>query len=285
MHPRVSVTAIALPQRPVVYDIELFAALGIPHIGLTSARLDTFGWAESLAVLKRSPVPVGYLIHSKMFTLDAPGQWTGERNLLDRTVAAAAECGAPVVYTTTGPAGRLTWEQAVDALAKAVEPCLRFAEQSGVALAFETTCQLRQDLGFVYTLRDQVIVARATGLDICLDLYWCWREPGLLDSVAAAGDRLRLLQVSDYEPGTMSMPYRIVPGDGVVPLEPILRGILNAGYRGLVDVELLGPRIDEEGAEAALARGAHAVSAMMDRLDGAVQVGRLGTGRSRWRER
>jgi sugar phosphate isomerase/epimerase len=270
VHPRLSVTAIALPQRQVARDIELFAALGIPNIGVASSRLEQAGWAESLATLKRSPVSVGYLIHAKMFTLDAPEQWARQRDQLDRTVAAAAECGAPVVYTTTGPAGRLTWEQAVDALAEAVEPCLRFARRSGVALAFETTCQLRQDLGFVYTLRDQVTVARATGLDICLDLYRCWREPGLLDSVAAAADRLRLLQVSDYELGTMSMPYRIVPGDGVVPIEAILRGIQQAGYRGLVDVELLGPRIDEEGAEGALARGARAVSAMLNRLDGAV---------------
>jgi sugar phosphate isomerase/epimerase len=268
VHPRLSVTAIALPQRPVARDIELFAALGIPNIGVLRGRLEAAGWAESVAALKGSPVPVGYLVHPQMFTLDAPGQWARERDILDRSVAAAAECGAPVVYTTTGPAGTLTWEQAVDALAEAVEPCLGFAQRSGVALAFETTCQLRQDLGFVYTLRDQVTVAGATGLDICLDLYWCWREPGLLDWVAAAGDRLRLLQVSDYQLGTMSMPYRIVPGDGVVPIEPILRGILGAGYRGLVDIELLGPRIDEEGPEAAMARGAQAVSAMLDRLDG-----------------
>lgn len=172
MHPRLSVTAIALPQRPVARDIELFAALGIPNIGVLSGRLEAAGWAESVAALKGSPVGVGYLVHPTMFTLDAPGQWARERDLLDRSVAAAAECGAPVVYTTTGPAGRLTWEQAVDALAEAAEPCVGFAERSG------------------------------------------------------------------------------------------------AGYRGLVDVELLGPRIDEEGPEAAMARGAQAVSAMLDRLDG-----------------
>lgn len=281
MHPRLSVTALALPQRPVARDIELFAALGIPHIGVAAWRMAEAGWEDSVAALRRSPVPAGYLIHSRMFTLDTPGLWPQERELVDRTVRAAAECGAGVVYTTTGPAGTLTWEQAAGALARAVEPCLRQAERSGVALAFETTCQLRQDLGFVYTLRDQVTVARATGLDICLDLYWCWREPGLLDSVAAAGERLRLLQVSDYLPGTMSMPCRIVPGDGVVPLEALLRGIHAAGYRGLVDVELLGPRVDEEGAAAALGRGARAVSAMLDRLDEAA-LDEAGAGRTSW---
>jgi sugar phosphate isomerase/epimerase len=268
MHPRLSVTAIASPQRPVREDIALFDELGIPNIGVASWRMEEAGWTQSLAALKESPVPVGYLIHPTMFTLDTPAAWDRERTLLNRTLAAAAECGAPVVYTTTGPAGRLTWEQAVDALAQAVAPGLHFASEQGVALAFETTCQLRQELGFVYTLRDQITVARATGLDICLDLYWCWREPGLLDSIAAAAGRLRLLQVSDYELGTTSMPDRIVPGDGVVPIESVLRAVLAGGYRGLVDVELLGPHIEAEGVAAALSRGAHTVSAMLYRLEG-----------------
>jgi len=268
MHPRLSATAIAFPQRPVAEDIAVFAAADIPNIGVASWRLEAAGWADSVAVLRRSPVAVGYLIHPTMFTLDAPSQWAHERALVNRSIEAAAECGAPLVYTTTGPAGRLTWEQAVSALGQAVEPCLSFAARLGVSLAFETTCQLRQEMGFTYTLRDQVTVARATGLDICLDLYWCWREPALLESVAAAGERMRLVQVSDYEPGTVSMPYRIVPGDGVVPIETLLQGIHAAGYRGLVDVELLGPRTDEEGAASAIARGSRAVSAMLDRLDG-----------------
>jgi sugar phosphate isomerase/epimerase len=269
MHPRLSVTALALPQRPVARDIELFAELGIPHIGVAAWRMAEAGWADSVAALRRSAVPVGYLIHSRMFTLDTPWLWPAERDRVNATLRAAAECGAGVVYTTTGPAGTLTWERAAGALAAAVEPCLVQAERYGVALAFETTCQLRQDLGFVYTLRDQVALAEATGLSICLDLYWCWREPGLLASVAAAvaAERLVLLQVSDYEPGTMSMPFRIVPGDGVVPLEALVRGIHEAGYRGLVDVELLGPRVDTEGAASALSRGAAAVSAMLERLD------------------
>jgi sugar phosphate isomerase/epimerase len=268
VHPRLSATAIAFPQRPVALDIEEFAAAGIPSIGIASWRLEEAGWAESVAVLRKSPVPVAYLIQRNMFTLDNPGRWDGERVQVNQTVAAAAECGAQLVYTTTGPAGPLmTWEQAVSALAQAVEPCLEFARRAGVALAFETTCQLRQDIGFTYTLRDQLTVARATGLAICLDLYWCWREPALLDSVAAAGDWLCLVQVSDYLPGTVSMPGRVVPGDGVVPLETILRGIHHAGYRGTVDLELLGPRIEAEGVTSALNRGSRAVSAMLQRID------------------
>jgi hypothetical protein len=97
MHPRLSVTAIASPQRPVREDIALFDELGIPNIGVASWRMEEAGWTQSLAALKESPVPVGYLIHPTMFTLDTPAAWDRERTLLNRTLAAAAECGAPVV--------------------------------------------------------------------------------------------------------------------------------------------------------------------------------------------
>jgi sugar phosphate isomerase/epimerase len=38
-----------------------------------------------------------------------------------------------------------------------------------------------------------------------------------------------------------------VPGDGAIPLERILGWILEAGFEGAFDLELIGPRIDREG--------------------------------------
>lgn len=63
------------------------------------------------------------------------------------------------------------------------------------------------------------------------------------------------------------MACRIVPGDGVVPIEGTLAGMDAAGYRRLVDMELLGPQIGAEGVAAAVTRGSQAVSAMLDRID------------------
>jgi hypothetical protein len=41
---------------------------------------------------------------------------------------------------------------------------------------------------------------------------------------------------------------------------------LNAGYQGVFDLELLGPRIDEEGRVEAVARAARYMSELLDEL-------------------
>ena len=51
-----------------------------------------------------------------------------------------------------------------------------------------------------------------------------------------------------------------------MPLETILRGVLELGYTGLFDLELLGPRIEAEGAQAACTRAAHTLSDLLTRL-------------------
>jgi sugar phosphate isomerase/epimerase len=75
-----------------------------------------------------------------------------------------------------------------------------------------------------------------------------------------------LVQVSDYVLGDRTAPCRAVPGDGVIPLDRILGDVLEAGYQGVFDIELVGPRIAAEGARAATQRAAQTVSEILTRL-------------------
>jgi sugar phosphate isomerase/epimerase len=59
----------------------------------------------------------------------------------------------------------------------------------------------------------------------------------------------------------------LVPGDGDIPLERIIGQVLAAGYDGCFDLELIGPRIDEEGYAAAARRGIERLTAMLQTLD------------------
>lgn len=261
--PPISANPFGFALRPVAEDISEFVAAGLPAISVGEWRLAAHDWDAEVAALCASPIPIASIVVANLFTLDQPARWPQERDRVIRTLAAAGRCRTPVVCSTTGPAGSLTWEQATDALARAVGPCLDEAARLGVALCFETTCQLRQEVGFVYTLRDQLAVADATGLSIGLDLYWAWREAGLLESVERAGDRLCLVQVSDWVPGTLSMPDRAVPGDGAIPLSSLLNAIRASGYTATMDLELLGPRITAEGPINAVKRGTRALTAML----------------------
>ena len=212
---------------------------------LASASTQTVSEAS-----RASEVAITYLALPSLFTLADQSRWPEERTRACQVPYCAAGVGSSLVCATTGPAGPLSFEDATAGFVSAVEPVREHARQSGVSLIIEITNQLRDDLGFVSTLRDAVLVARLAGIGTCADLLWCCRERELRETVGYSLDVIELVQVSDCEVGATSMPCRVVPGDGAVPLERPIRWLLEAGYDGLVDLELVGPRIDAEGASA-----------------------------------
>ena len=155
---------------------------------------------------------------------------------------------------TTGPAGRLTWEDAADALEHALAAGAGRGRARQVPFALEHTNSLRVDVGFVHSLRDVIDLARRLGTGVCMEINACWAERGLDETIADGVDTIQLVQVSDYAVGTLSTPNRLVPGDGDIPIARILDRLLKEGYAGCFDLELVGPRIDEEGYAAATRR-------------------------------
>ena len=123
------------------------------------------------------------------------------------------------------------------------------------------------DLHIAHTLADTVELAEMAGLGVCVDLSHCWAEAHLDELVERAMPRLEMVQLSDYVLGDRALPARAVPGDGVVPVEAFLAHAIAAGYRHGVDLELIGPRIEQEGRLAAARRGCVVVSEMLSRID------------------
>ena len=79
-------------------------------------------------------------------------------------------------------------------------------------------------------------------------------------------DLVALVQICDYKLGTFDMPNRCAVGDGDIPVERLMGMVLDAGYEGAFDLEILGPRIEEEGYRAPIARSLERASEMLDRL-------------------
>jgi sugar phosphate isomerase/epimerase len=110
-----------------------------------------------------------------------------------------------------------------------------------------------------------VDLARRLDIGVCVETNACWAERGLGATIRDGVDVFRVVQVSDFAIGTLSTPNRLVPGDGDIPLERILGQILAAGYEGSFDLELIGPRIDDEGYEAACTRAVAVLGELLER--------------------
>jgi sugar phosphate isomerase/epimerase len=266
MHPRVCVSAICTFKQDLAADLAFWAAHDIDCVGVSVAKLETFGWDEGTARVADAGVRVANLIGLGPFVLTRPAQWEQQRERLVHALDAGRALGAECVVFTTGPAGALPWDEAADALDIALAPVLVEARALGIPFAVEHTNSLRVDVGFVHSLRDVVDLARRLGTGVCMEVNACWAERGLADTIAASTDVLRLVQVSDFKIGTLATPDRRVPGDGDIPLARIIGQVLAAGYSGVFDLELIGPKIDAEGYASAVPRAIDALGSMLTEL-------------------
>lgn len=266
MHPRISLSAISTFSWELDEDLTFYAGAGIDNVGISVAKLERFGWEEGTRRIVDAGLRVTNLIGLGPFRLAQPARWDAQRERLVRALDTASAVGAECLVFTTGPSGPLTWEEAADALEAALTPVLTEARARGVPFAIEHTNPLRVDIGFVHTLADVVDLAGRLDVGVCMEVNACWAERGLAATIDAGVDRMRLVQVSDYAVGTLSTPNRLVPGDGDIPLARILGDVLAAGYTGCFDLELIGPRIEEEGYRAASLRSIDRLTELLEKL-------------------
>jgi sugar phosphate isomerase/epimerase len=263
VRPRVSVSAICTYQWSLDQDLTFYAAHDIRAVGVSLAKLERHGVQDGAARVRDAGLEVTNLIGLGPFHLADSEQWPHQRDRLLRALDAAVTVGAECMVLTTGPAGALTWEDAADRLADALGPILAASRGADVPIALEHTNSLRVDVGFVHTLRDAIDLARRLDIGVCMEINACWAERDLAGTIAAGVERIRLVQVSDYSIGTLSTPARLVPGDGDIPIARILGQVLDAGYRGFLDLELIGPAIEDEGYERAVPRAVAALDGLL----------------------
>ena len=229
-------------------------------------KLPVFGLDAAVAALAASGIAASNTVGSTGFSVGHPERWDEERAALCLAVDAAAALSAPCVCTLPGPAAPLESDAARTAFAAAVAPVRDYADRQGVRLAVEHVNTLRRDLGFVHTLADAVDMADITGTGVCVELNNAWVEMRLPEVFARGVDTFALVQVSDFVIGTTDTPNRAVPGDGDIPLERLLGELLDAGYTGPFDLEVIGPRIEAEGYASAVRRGVSWLTDTLNRL-------------------
>jgi len=266
VHGRVSLSAISTFQWDLDADLAFYERAGITAIGASLAKLEAVGIEAGARRLRDAGLRITNLIGIGPFRLDDPGQWTAQQDRVRAALDAAEAVGAECMILTTGPAGRLTWEDAADALADALDPLITDARARNIPFGLEHTNSLRVDVGFVHTLADVVDLARRLDIGVCVETNACWAERDLGGTIRDGVDTFRIVQVSDFAVGTLSTPNRLVPGDGDIPLERILGQVLAAGYEGCFDLELIGPRIDDEGYEAACTRAVRTLGDLLESL-------------------
>jgi sugar phosphate isomerase/epimerase len=267
VHPRVGLHQVAFLNDSTTEFVEHCRRIGVRHTTLvTVALMRPGGVDEARQALAGGEVSVETVNHQFAAYPDLDNDCGEAAEKLLQAIDIAATLEARSVYLQTGGRGRLTWEQAAERFAALIAPCKKAASAKGISLLVENASSFNADIHIVHTLADTITLAKLAGIGVCIEWHACWMEAGLKALLQQAIPLTGLMQVSDYVLGDRTAPCRAVPGDGVIPLDRILGDALEAGYEGVFEIELVGPRIDAEGAHAATERAAQRVSEILTRL-------------------
>jgi sugar phosphate isomerase/epimerase len=267
MHKRISLHQVCFLNASNAAFIDNCRTIGIRNAVLVSPKLPPPGDIGAFRqTVERGGMRIEALNHVFATFPDLAGDGDRASAALLGAIDAAHILGARSVYLLTGGRGALGWEGAAERFSALVAPCLAVARERGVSLLIENAPALYADIHIAHTLADTITLAERAGVGVCIDLFACWAEARLKDHIRRAMPRCGLVQVSDYVLGDRSLPARAVPGDGAIPLLSLLGDILEAGYEGMFDLELLGPRIEAEGNLAAATRAAEQLSALLAKL-------------------
>ena len=119
------------------------------------------------------------------------------------------------------------------------------------------------------TIRDALIVSDLTGRHVVADIGNCWMERDVEDALVEAGDRTCLVQLADVKIGTLAEPGpegKGVPGDGELDVKRFVAATLEAGYRGLFELEMVGAIVECEGYRPVIIRAIDRMNTMLGRL-------------------
>ena len=267
MHPRISINQICFSGASPVEFLGRARALGAQRIGFNSpSLLAPGGAAEAQATLAAGGLSVETVCHPFAVYPALDGDCAQARDTLLELIEIGAQLGARSIYLLTGGRGSLDWDQAAERFVEALAPCRASAKAAGLPLMIENASALYADLHIAHSLADTIRLAEMAEVGVCIELFHCWAEAGLKALCTRALPRCSLVQVSDYVLGDRSLPNRAVPGDGTIPLEGIIGMLLEGGYDGAFDIELVGPRIDGEGHFAATRRAAEHLSEILVKL-------------------
>ena len=260
IHPRVSVNPISSYNWTLEQDVDFYESVGVETIAIPYFKFADRP-QEGIEAIRRAGFRCSTLSTGGPCLIESGSQTL---EILKGAIDVASALDCPSFYTVTGATPpRMTTDEAYARLVDTLGPAYAYARSRGVRVAIEPTAIATRHHGFIHTLADAVDLSRDADIGICLDLQNCWYERGLARRFRENLDRFVVVQVSDFLVGEELRFNRRVLGDGSMPLEWMLGVLLDAGYQGYFDLEILGPDIEAEGYPSAIRRS---VAWMSERL-------------------
>ncbi|TXT21937.1 MAG: xylose isomerase [Planctomycetota bacterium] len=224
-------------------DVVRYRLSGINAIGLWLPKLLEYGEERALDWLSENRLTVSTLSYAGGFTgafgHDLADVLVETRGLIELAGALRAES----LVVVSGPVNNHITKHATRLVVESLKELADDAAENGVTLSLMPMRKaFSKNWTFLNTLDEALVVLdriNHPSVRLAFDVFHLWPEKDLLQRLPELVSRIGVVQVSDAAPTADRAEYdRVLPGEGVLPTEQILTGLIDAGYRGFVDYQI-----------------------------------------------
>ncbi|MBX3449707.1 MAG: sugar phosphate isomerase/epimerase [Planctomycetaceae bacterium] len=223
-------------------EVACAAASGYEAMGLWRMKLADFGHGRAEHVLHDFDLKVSSLSWAGAFTgshgFSFDEAVDDARAAVRRAAALKAETLVMIGGTRSGHTTRHAKRLVRDGLLAVADE----AAERGVRLGLlPMHAALARRWTFQQSTHDALEIihsARHPAIGLVFDIYHLWQEPGLIARIPELAPLVTLVQIADSRGEPRHEYDRILPGDGLIPLDEIIPSFLRAGYRGYFEVHV-----------------------------------------------
>jgi sugar phosphate isomerase/epimerase len=241
-----SVTENTTPHLDFAQDLDAYVAGGADGIGIFEIKLTDDAPNRELLVASGLRASSGFLATGSILPGPlAPGPDDPSERVRDLAagIRRLAALGAPFCLLSTGPSGGHDATEATSIVVRGLRDLARVASDEGVGIVLELMHpSLAQVFGFVHTLPEAAELLDQVGssdLGVAIDLWQVGDRPELIDELRTYGGIIRTVHLCDRPAVVRSWCDRVLPGDGIVDLAEVLKALMDVGYDGWFEFEIL----------------------------------------------
>ncbi len=220
--------------------IQQIGKSSIPGIGLWKRKLVDVETNQLVDRLMDSGLAVSSMSFIGGFTGSMGMSYAEAMEDAYETMFLAAAVQARCVVIAPGSRGKYSARHERKLVVHAIRELAAMADELRLDLAvLPMRADVSRSWSFLHTLDDamgllsQVDCPRA---GLAFDAFHLLNDPANLEAVSAIADRIKHVQLSDQKAGLGSKDVRCLPGEGSLPLQPLVQSLVANNYRGHFDV-------------------------------------------------
>jgi len=263
---RIAVSEVTTFRWSFEEDVARYVEAGIAAIGVWRQKLSDLGEDKGIDLLQESGLKVSSLQWAGGFTGSEGRSYKDSLVDAQEAITLAANLGSPCLLVYTGARAGHTHNHARRLMKSALKELAPQAVEAGVQLVVEPMHEgCAGGFTFLTDLDDAAKVLADVGCDnikLVLDTYHMGFTPSLAAKLADMTPQIGLVQVGDGRQPPEGEQNRCLPGEGELPLDDIIGSLLDNGYQGYFEIELLGEELETMEYADMLAASTKAVARM-----------------------